>query len=306
MTRLWLDPGAGLCGGVRRALRGARSALRSQQAGGGARVVVYGELVHNPDICAQLRREGIAVEQRLEGFRPADVVIVRTHGIPPQEEQTLRARGVTLTDYTCPRVKKVQRLITARRAEGYRIVIVGHASHPEVRGHLGYAGPGALVLAGPEEIDPQAGGGSPGGGSPGGKVAVFAQTTITPELFASVVRRLQGQGLEPRVESTLCPFVLRRQEWIARYSRLAAASLLVGGANSSNTRRLYEIAAAAGPAFRVEGPADLDVKALLRYPTVAVTAGASTPEQSIRAVVELLVTAGATLTRPDPQRRPAP
>ncbi len=298
MTRVLIDRQAGFCAGVRRALRGARRVnARYGSTARSARIASYGELIHNPQVTGALAQEGIRVVDELESLRPGDRVIIRTHGIPPQEERLLQERGIAVHDFTCPRVKEVHRAIQTHRGEGRRILIVGVPDHPEVKGHLGYAGEGGAVLSSVEDA---------GRCALAGRMLVVAQTTISPGLFQSVVRLLEErlQASPPpdppgaaaarlHALDTTCPFVRARQEWIRQASRLAGATLVIGGRRSSNTHRLVEIAAVHGPVYWIEHPQELDEEELLKHPAVAVTAGASTPDEAVRKVVDRLVARGA-------------
>jgi (E)-4-hydroxy-3-methyl-but-2-enyl pyrophosphate reductase len=285
MTRVIVDRNAGFCAGVRRAIRGTNQIL-SQDSSNRRRIKAYGQLVHNREVTEELSARGLENLDSPEQARSGDQVVLRTHGVSPQEEQVLRGHGAELRDFTCPRVKRVHRQIREKREAGYRIVIVGDPDHPEVRAHLAYGGEGAMVLAAAEDARrvPE-----------GGKVAVFAQTTITPDFFHEVVAALQRRALEPTVINSLCPFVLKRQRWIVRHSKMADASVILGGRNSSNTRKLHALAAENGPAFHLSRAEELDVEQILRYPIVALTAGASTSDQAVQEVVARLQAAGALI-----------
>jgi 4-hydroxy-3-methylbut-2-enyl diphosphate reductase len=285
MTRVVVDRNAGFCAGVRRAIRGTRQIL-SQHASGQQRIRAYGQLVHNREVTDELSARGLEILKSPEQIRPGDQVILRTHGISPREQQLLHRQGAELRDFTCPRVKRVHQQIREKREDGYRIIIVGDPDHPEVKAHLAHGGDGAIVLASADDAlcVPD-----------GGNTAVFAQTTITPDFYQEVIAALGNRGLEPEVIDSLCPFVLKRQRWIVRYSKLADASVVLGGKNSSNTRKLHSLAAENGPAFHVSTAAELDVEKILRYPFVALTAGASTSDQSIREVLSRLQAAGAVI-----------
>ena len=287
MTRVIVDRNAGFCAGVRRAIRGTIQTL-SQDESTQRRISAYGQLVHNREVTEELSARGLNNLKSPEDARPGDEVILRTHGISPREEQLLRRQGAELKDFTCPRVKRVHQQIREMREGGYRIIIVGDPDHPEVRAHLAYGGDGAMVLAaaGDARRVPQ-----------GEKIAVFAQTTITPDFYHEVIAALQSRGLEPAVIDSLCPFVLKRQRWIVRHSKLADASVILGGKNSSNTRKLHGLAAENGPAFHLSTAGELDVEKILRYPVVALTAGASTSDQTIQDVVSRLLAAGAVIER---------
>ena len=285
MTRVIVDRNAGFCAGVRRAIRGTKQILSPDSQVRG-RIAAYGQLVHNREVTDDLSAGGLENLERPEDARPGDEVILRTHGIPPQEEQLIRSRGAEIRDFTCPRVKRIHRQIREMREEGYEIIIVGDPDHPEVKGHVGHAGERAMVLPAPLDACRV---------PAGRKIAVFAQTTITPELFYKVVAALAQRGLEPTVVDSLCPFVGKRQRWIDGHSKEADASLILGGKNSSNTRKLHSVAAENGPAYHLSRADELDVEKILQYPVVALTAGASTSGQTIREVLSRLQAAGALI-----------
>ncbi|UCF98619.1 MAG: 4-hydroxy-3-methylbut-2-enyl diphosphate reductase [Spirochaetaceae bacterium] len=288
MTRVIVDRNAGFCGGVRRAIRGTEELLsaRSQEADRPRRILSYGQLVHNREVTDDLAAQGLEKLKSLEDAAREDAVVLRTHGISPQEEQLIRSRGADIHDLTCPRVKKLHRQIQEKRDTGYRIIIVGDAEHPEVRASLGHAGEKGMVVTSAAEVRRV---------PTGEKIAVFAQTTITPQSFQEVVALLESRGQEMIVVDSLCPFVLKRQRWIEKYSKLADACLILGGRNSSNTRKLHSLAAANGPAFHLSTAQELDVREILRYPVVALTAGASTSDHTIEAVLTRLQAAGALI-----------
>jgi 4-hydroxy-3-methylbut-2-enyl diphosphate reductase len=285
MTRVIVDRNAGFCAGVRRAIRGTEQILSTGPPPKG-RIAAYGQLVHNREVTEDLSARGLQNLNSPEDARPADTVVVRTHGIPPREELLLRSQGAELRDFTCPRVQRVHRQIREKRDAGYRIVIVGDCEHPEVRAHLGHAGKGAMVLSSAREARRV---------PAGRRIAVFAQTTITPELFQEVAAALERRSLEQIVVDSLCPFVLKRQRWISKYSKLADASVILGGRNSSNTSKLYTLARENGPAFHVSVVDELDVEKVLQYPVVALTAGASTSDRTIQTVLSRLQAAGALI-----------
>jgi (E)-4-hydroxy-3-methyl-but-2-enyl pyrophosphate reductase len=287
MTRVIVDRNAGFCAGVRRAIRGTEQML-SLGPPSGSQVASYGQIVHNREVTDGLSSRGLGNLESPRDAKAGDQVVVRTHGISPQEELLLRSSGAEVRDFTCPRVKRVHLQILEKREAGYGIVIVGDPDHPEVRAHLGYAGEGAMVLSTVRDARRVA---------KGRKIVVFAQTTITPDFYRRVVAALKRRGLEMSVVDSLCPFVLKRQRWIEKYSKSADASLILGGRNSSNTRKLHALAAVNGPAFHVSRAEELDVEKILQYSVIALTAGASTSDRTIGEVLSRLQAAGALIER---------
>ncbi len=251
-------------------------------------IVSYGQLVHNREVTDDLCEAGLKIVESLDRMKSSDTVIIRAHGVPPGHESGLRSRKGRVVDLTCSRVKRVHELIKGKRRQGYRIVIAGDPAHPEVIGHLGYAGESAVVLSSAEQARSY---------RQEGKIAVFCQTTTTVQLFESVVHTLKNQGLDVTAVDTLCPFVIDRQKWIERYAAKAQASLIIGGKNSSNTRKLFEIAAAFGKTFWINRASQLDAGEVLQFSPLAVTAGASTADSTIEAVLARLREAGAKIEK---------
>ncbi|HEB11524.1 MAG TPA: 4-hydroxy-3-methylbut-2-enyl diphosphate reductase [Spirochaetales bacterium] len=286
MTRVLFDRRAGFCAGVKKAIRGARD-----EAGKRSNVVSYGELIHNPRVIKSLAEEGIRVKYNLEEIAGHEIVIVRAHGIPPHEEEWLKKNQREYLDLTCRRVKEIHRTIIRHREAGYFIVIVGNPDHPEVRGHLGYAGESARVIDSVKNAHEF----SASFKNPKTRLLVLAQTTISPELYDRVVAVLKEQQLQISSINTLCPFVLKRQDWLRRFSLLADASIIIGGRNSSNTGKLFDIAAKNGPVFWLTGAQELEAELILQYPLVALTAGASTPVEELTEVADILAAHGALI-----------
>ncbi len=286
MTRVLFDRRAGFCAGVKKAIRGAR-----EQAGKRGNVVFYGELIHNPQVIKSLAEEGIRVKYNLEKMAGHEFVIVRAHGIPPHEEEWLKKNHREYLDLTCRRVKEIHRTIIKHREAGDFIVIVGNSDHPEVKGHLGYAGESARVIDSVEKAREI----SESFKNSKKRLLVLAQTTISPELYNRVVDVLKEQQFQVLPINTLCPFVLKRQDWLRRFSLLADASIIIGGRNSSNTGKLFDIASKNGPVFWLTSAQGLETELILKYPLVALTAGASTPVEELTEVADILAAHGALI-----------
>ncbi|HQG84712.1 MAG TPA: 4-hydroxy-3-methylbut-2-enyl diphosphate reductase, partial [Syntrophales bacterium] len=141
---------AGFCMGVRRAVD---MVLDLAQHKGDRRIYTYGPLIHNPQTVELLRRRGIIPVQDLDGIEEGTTVIIRAHGVSPQEREILKKKGAMIIDATCPKVGRVQSVIKKHAARDYRIVIVGDAEHPEVNGLLGYSDGRGIVVSSREEAD---------------------------------------------------------------------------------------------------------------------------------------------------------
>ena len=267
---------AGACYGVQRALDMARAAVE-----GGGRACTLGPLIHNPQVVARLSEQGVSVADALDEVS-APTVIIRSHGVVPQVKRAAAARGLSVIDATCPHVARAQKAAAELARAGKFVVVVGEAGHPEVEGIVAHAeeagGRCAVVARGdalPEDIcDP---------------VGVVVQTTQPTEALETVKAALQARGIEPEVRNTICFATRQRQEAAAALARTADAIVVIGGRNSSNTTRLAEICAeACANTHHVEAADELDPAWFSGCETVGVTAGASTPEDQIDAVVAVL------------------
>ncbi|WP_081886872.1 4-hydroxy-3-methylbut-2-enyl diphosphate reductase [Thermorudis peleae] len=283
--RIVLAPVFGFCWGVRRALT-----LLEQAAASGPLATV-GDVIHNPQVVAALRERGIEVvgsvaEAAARGFQR---VATTAHGAGPGRAQTAQLAGLTHLDLTCPLVTRVQRLAVKLVNQGYFLVVYGDATHPEVRGVLAWAGTARACAAKEPDALPWA-----NNVAVPRKVAVISQTTKMPQAFAAfaqaVVARVAAAGGEVRIVNTICGPTRARQGAIAALADAGAELVLVvGGRKSSNTARLVEVARAAGlAAIQVEGPAEVTADVVGTARVVGVTAGASTPDAVVAAVVEQL------------------
>jgi (E)-4-hydroxy-3-methyl-but-2-enyl pyrophosphate reductase len=266
---------AGFCIGVKRALEMVLKAINENQP----QIYTYGPLIHNPQVLELLRERGIRILQPGEEI-PAGLVVIRAHGIPLQERRLLEQAGGPIIDATCPRVAKVQAIIRRWAAKGCATLIVGDADHPEVRGLLGYTEDRGYVVSTSRDVAdlPDL-----------NSLIVVAQTTQSESQFEARVEEITARFSQAQIFNTICDATASRQAEIQELSRQADALVVVGGRNSGNTQRLVEISQGTGiPTYHVETEQELDLVEISRYQTVAVTAGASTPNWLIGNVVNTL------------------
>ena len=284
MARVKLAKNAGFCMGVRRAVDMALEASMKKNGP----IYTYGPLIHNPQVLQILEGKGIKAlkQEDLEnGFfgsqgENGGTLIIRAHGVSPQERRKIKETGVRILNATCPHVGKVQGIINRQVKNGYAIVIVGEKDHAEVIGLLGYAQGKGYVVNTLEEVDSL---------PPLEKVCLVSQTTQDQKRFRTIADAIQGKYPQAKVFNTICDSTHRRQDEVLALARKVEAMVVVGGKESGNTRRLTRISEEAGiPTFDVETEKDLDLKALLQYSVVGVTAGASTPNWLILRVVDRL------------------
>lgn len=267
---------AGACYGVQRALDMACAVIDE----GGA-VVTLGPLIHNPQVVSDLERRGARVVDD-PGQVCGGTAVIRSHGVTPEVRARLEARADGVVDATCPHVARAQAAAAELAAQGCRVIVVGEAGHPEVEGLTAWArnaGGKVDVVAAPADVPP-------GLYDP---VGVVVQTTQMRENLDAVVSELEARGLHPLVRNTICSATRQRQKSATDVAAQADAMVVIGGRNSSNTTRLAEICAKSCPrTFHVESVCELDAAQFEHCETVGVTAGASTPEGQIAAVVAFL------------------
>jgi 4-hydroxy-3-methylbut-2-enyl diphosphate reductase len=268
---------AGLCYGVRRAL-GLAKRVRQTHEG---RVLTFGELIHNPQVVEDLRRQGIESVDRL-GRTGRATVIIRSHGVSPEVYDRLRRRKLEVVDATCPIVQGIQSLVARLARRRSEIVIVGNPRHPEIRGLLGFSRGKARVVDSEAQVErlPYR-----------RSRAVLAQSTQDRDLFERLVSRLGTKTGKLTVFDTICASTRTRQQSTAELAARVDALFIVGGRNSSNTRRLYEISKRILPrTYFVETAAGIRPRMLARARRLGISGGASTPPEAIRQAADRIQT----------------
>jgi len=271
---------AGFCFGVRRAVNLAEKAVEELSNGP---IYTDGPIIHNPQEVNRLRSKGI-IPASFEEFGEGSTVIIRSHGIPPDRERALRRKGLNIIDATCPYVKAVHEAVTTLVKEGYFVVIVGEKNHPEVIGAYGYLkdaeGEGVIVetFEDLEEVKNKE------------KVGVVSQTTQHEEFFKKIVGEISLWVKELKVINTICNATSERQEGVYELAPKVDVMIVVGGKNSGNTRRLYNIAKSLNDkSYHIETPDELEKDWFKGAKRVGITAGASTPDwiiESVKAKIE--------------------
>jgi (E)-4-hydroxy-3-methyl-but-2-enyl pyrophosphate reductase len=269
---------AGFCKGVKKAMEVTMEAIQKRQVG--EAICTFGPLIHNRQVLAMLEQKGVRDEKRVENCANKKVII-RAHGIPPEQRQALRAAGATILNATCQRVAKVQAVIKWHARQGYQIVIVGDAEHAEVIGLMGYTAGSGTVISQPDQVDELP--------ADWDKVLLVTQTTQNEAIFKEINERFLKRYPSAVIKNTICGSTHERQDEVRALTGQVDAMVIVGGFHSGNTIRLAEIARESGiPTYHVETESDLVAAGMDRYSTVGVSAGASTPHWMIRNVVRFL------------------
>jgi 4-hydroxy-3-methylbut-2-enyl diphosphate reductase len=275
-----LAKNAGFCMGVRRAVETTLEMIHEEENG----VATFGPLIHNPQVLDMLEQRGVKILQDIpDQFN--GTVIIRAHGVPPEQKVRLQDSGARIKDATCPRVVKVQAIIRKYRKQGYGTIIIGDRNHAEVVGLMGYAGEKIQVVSSKDDIAYLA-------EHPEEMVTpyiIVSQTTQDQSFFEEMSRIILDTFPGGKVFNTICDSTHKRQNETRELSNVVDAVVVVGGLKSANTKRLAEIVGGMGrQVYLIETEAELDPDELKKYKCIGVTAGASTPTWLIDRVVKFI------------------
>ncbi|MDA8768369.1 4-hydroxy-3-methylbut-2-enyl diphosphate reductase, partial [Planktomarina temperata] len=270
--KLYLAAPRGFCAGVDRAIKIVEMALQKW----GAPVFVRHEIVHNKFVVDGLRAQGAIFVQELDECPDDRPVIFSAHGVPKSVPSAAQARNMIYVDATCPLVSKVHIEAERHSENGLQMIMIGHAGHPETIGTMGQLPDGEVLLVESEADveavavrDPD-------------RLAYITQTTLSVDDTAGVVAALQRRfpNIARPHKEDICYATTNRQEAVKAIAPLCDALLVVGAPNSSNSKRLVEVAARAGCSYAqlVQRAKDIDWRALDGIKTIGITAGASAPD----------------------------
>ena len=276
----------GFCAGVRRALEAMELALRRY----GAPIYCYNEIVHNRQVVESLRERGVRFIEDVRKVPAAATLLLSAHGVPPAVRAAAAEKRRREIDATCPVVEKVHREVKRYATQGCTVLLIGHHGHDEIVGVQAEAPEQVVVIDGRDEAsavsvaDPD-------------RVAVVSQTTLSFDETREVMAVLKGRfpGLNTPQDGDICHATTNRQQAVKLLAGRVDIVLVLGSANSSNSRRLVEVAAAAGVrSVLVETREELADLSLEGVMTIGLTAGASTPERFVTDVIAALKMRGFT------------
>ena len=285
--KLLLAAPRGYCAGVDRAVQTVEQALDLH----GAPVYVRKEIVHNKHVVAQLRDRGAVFVDELDDTIPEGAITVfSAHGVSPAVHADAGRRGLRTIDATCPLVTKVHREAVKFAAEGYTIVLIGHAGHEEVEGTTGEA-PEHIVLVQTEEDvdelevpDPD-------------RVAYISQTTLSVDETRSIINKLREKFPNitgPRTDD-ICYATTNRQMAVRQMARECDLVLVIGSQNSSNSNRLVELARALGiDSYLIDNELQVREEWLEGARVVGISSGASAPEELVQRLIEFFRARGTS------------
>ena len=275
MAEVTVAKTAGFCFGVDRAVKLSYEAAERYD-----NVYTLGPIIHNPDVVKDLESRGVRVIEDLDGVTERDTVIIRSHGVGPDVYRRLMESGARVVDATCPYVKKIHQIVAERSKAGDLILIAGDPEHPEVKGIVGYAENECHVFADAEEMMILL---RKNCEKFKKSVAILSQTTYNVSKWEDC-KSLAANVPGVTVYNTVCAATSRRQSEARALSLQNDVMVIVGGCNSSNTKKLYDICSENTRCYLVENAEGLSDIDFSHAGSAAISAGASTPAYIIKEV----------------------
>lgn len=275
---------AGFCFGVANAVNKTSKLL--QQEGN---MYCLGELVHNKQVIEELEEKGLKIIENINDAEGS--TIIRSHGVCKSIYAKAKERGIETKDLTCPKVLKTHNLAEEYSKKGYYIFLIGNSSHPETIGTISYCGSKSSVIEKEEDLQNALDKFYKSGIK---KLFVLVQTTFSLEKFNNISNLIKEdiqdkKGVVLEIKNTICDATKLRQEETEKIASKVDMMIIIGGKNSSNTKKLYEISKKyCKNCISVETAEEINSVRIAKFSKIGIMAGASTPQKSIEKVVEML------------------
>ncbi|MBU4342869.1 MAG: 4-hydroxy-3-methylbut-2-enyl diphosphate reductase [Candidatus Omnitrophica bacterium] len=268
---------SGFCFGVKRAIKIAEKTLASSK--GAKNIYSLGSIIHNPQVVGALSKKGLKVIKDINDARTG-TVIISSHGAPIEIVTKIKKKKLDLVDATCPFVKNAHNIVKDLKSKGYDVIVIGDKKHPEVKALLSLTG-----------ASPTAGVAHPRGGG-GKKVAFVSQTTQSKDNYLrGIFDILKEDFSEARIFNTICSDTAQRQALAKKFLKECDVMMVVGGKNSANTRRLYQICRESGvDSHHIETEKEIKKKWFFKKKSCGVVSGASTPDEMVKKITKKIKT----------------
>lgn len=267
---------AGFCFGVQRAVDSVYKELEENSG----KIYTFGPIIHNEQVVEDLNKKGIEVIDTVEQLKKIKegTVVIRSHGVAKEIYDILEQQKLKMFDATCPFVKKIHNIVLDESNNGKTIIIIGNDNHPEVEGIKGWVNGEVIVINKEEQIEklslPEQ-----------TKACIVSQTTFNHNKFKYLVEIIRKKGYDITVVNTICNATHVRQVEAQKISSKVDGMIVIGGKNSSNTQKLYDICRnECENTFYVQTVKDLNLHELKSLKSIGITAGASTPKNIIEEV----------------------
>lgn len=276
---------AGFCFGVKNAVDKTYETIKKQNK----ELYCLGELVHNEKVIENITSAGVVTIDDINNVPENTNLIIRAHGVKPEVYDIANKKNIHIIDLTCPKVLKVHELAKNFCNKNYYIILIAEKSHPETIGTSGFCGENISIVQSVDDIDVEI---KKFKKSNLSKIAIIAQTTFSTERFEDIVKRIREKvDCEVEIENTICNATAMRQAETEELSKKVDLMIVVGGKNSANTKRLYDISCInCDNAILIQNKNDELLEKTLRnkYDKIGLMAGASTPRESIEEVVDYI------------------
>jgi len=270
--QILIGKNSGFCFGVKRAISEAEKLY-------GENNYILGEIIHNDSVVAGLENRGIRTIYSLEDCELSgkDTLLIRTHGEPKSTFSKAETIGVKVIDCTCPFVREIQKIVEKRYSEGYKIVIIGDAKHPEVKGINGWCENSAVITEDVEVLN----------SIEFEKLCIVVQTTYSEKKFDEIIKNfVYDHSKTVDICKTICYTTTKRQSEAEYLSDISDAMVIIGGQKSNNTKKLFDICSSrCKNSFLITDPVDFDYEKLKNFNKVGIVFGASTPMEQFREVI---------------------
>ena len=266
----------GFCFGVKEAVNLVEETMKIHPK---QKIYILGMLVHNKNVMDSILKKGVKVieEDEIDILKKEDVVIVRAHGTLKENYAKLKATECTVYDAACIFVKKARDVLFDKESFGKKIIFIGDKDHPEVKGIVSYSKNVEIYedfeSLRQAKLDKKE------------EYFVLAQTTLNKKMFDKIKEYIEKNFKNSEIGDTICGATSERQEAVEELAREVDVVLVIGGKKSSNTKKLYNISKKINSnTYLLENSGDLDINCVIGKTKIGITAGASTPEESINSI----------------------
>ncbi len=268
---------AGFCFGVARAVDCVEKLIASN-----AHVCTFGPLIHNPGFIKHLEEKGVYAVENVRDIPDGATLVIRAHGVPRDIQSQIEKKAAHTVDGTCPFVKKIHRIVESRSDGCAAVIIAGNPSHPEVLGIKSYAKSDVFVINGLDALEKLA---TQHRELVQKNVCMVSQTTFSADEFKKCKEFAKKVYTNLEIFDTICNATALRQEEALSLSAKNDMMIVIGGRNSSNTEKLWELCSRHCPSYLIEDVTELSEIKISDVRSIGVTAGASTPSGTIKEVL---------------------
>lgn len=275
-----LGKNSGFCFGVKNAIEGTENELAKNNT----EVYCLGEIIHNEEVINNLKSKGLKIVDSINEVN--NKVIIRAHGVPKEVYETAKSKNIKLLDFTCPFVLNIHKQVINYSKNNYFIFLLGIKNHPETIGTISFCGNNSCLIENFNDIKYAI---NKFNSSNLKNLLIISQTTFSVSLFNDIVNKIKSEitsNINLEVKNTICNTTSIRQKEAEEISKKVDLMIIIGGKQSSNTKKLYEIALKnCSNTLLIQNYKDININVFQNIKKVGIIAGASTPQYIINDVV---------------------